>query len=148
MRPGAAGRRAGARARALVAVLLAAALPACITFSDRAGLPVRTENIPRVQEGVTTRGEVLALFGPPTGTFDTDLLATVTRMGETWQAPATPGRIDDEVLVWQEVEVAGRFVFVPVLFFWGSSEITSRTLAVFFDAHDIVRHVAFREDRP
>lgn len=133
--------------RCLVPVLLAAALPGCLGFHDRAGVAVDRAAAAALQPGRSTRAEALAALGPPTGQFDTELLATLTG-GRALVAPASPGRLDDEALTWQEIRFDARLWFIPVLFAWGESRVTSRTLTVFFDARGVVTHVAFREDAP
>jgi hypothetical protein len=132
---------------ALVA-LLALALPGCIVLRDDAGVDVPSGTLGRFQAGSTTRAEVLALLGPPTGRFSTNLLAAITRTDPPIEAPATPGRIDDDVLTWQSLHVRAHVAFFPVLFTWVDTEYSSRTLTVWFDADGRVRYAAFREDSP
>jgi len=132
---------------AAVLLLAGAALPGCLTLHDQAGGPVDPAAAAGLVVGRSTRSDALALLGPPTGQFDTDLLALVTG-GAAFEAPATPGRLDDEALTWQEVRVEADVLFFPVLFLWADSRATSRTLTVFFDARGVVTHVAFREDAP
>ena len=133
-------------ARAIL--VLAALLPACVTFHDRAGVPLDASYAERIEEGVSTRRDVLALVGPPTGLFDTNLLATVLRAGETFGRPLTAGRVYDDVLSWQEIDVHARIYFFPILYMYGTSEITTRTLVVFFDEQGVVSDVSWREDIP
>lgn len=127
--------------------LLAVLLPGCLSFHDRAGVAVDRAVAATLQPGRSTRAEALATLGPPTGQFDTDLLATLTG-GRALVAPASPGRLDDEALTWQEIRFDARLWFFPLLFAQGESRVTSRTLTVFFDARGVVTHVAFREDAP
>jgi len=136
------------RALQAAALLLAGgALPGCLMLHDEAGVPVDPAAAAALQVGRSTRSEALAALGPPTGQFDTDLLALVTG-GAAFAAPATPGRLDDEALTWQQVHIEAEVLFFPVLFLWAESRVTSRTLTVFFDARGVVTHVAFREDAP
>jgi outer membrane protein assembly factor BamE (lipoprotein component of BamABCDE complex) len=128
-------------------LLAAALLPGCLTLHDSAGVPVDPAAAARLEPGRSTRSEALAELGPPTGHFDPDLLELVTG-GAALQSPATPGRLDDEVLTWQQVDVEADVLFFPVLFLWAEMRVTSRTLTVFFDARGVVTHAAFREDLP
>lgn len=133
---------------AVLRLALAASFCACVTFHDRAGVPVDFARAERIVPGTTTKAEVLALLGPPTGVFDTNLLGVVTRLGETFEAPATPGSLDDDVFTWQEIEVSATIAFFPVLFAYGKSSIRSRIVTVFFGEDDRVADVAWREDLP
>ena len=129
----------------LIGLLLV--LPACIMFDDRAGVPVTLEMVERIQVGQSTRDDVLAIAGAPTGTYGTNLLATVTRLGASFEPPATPGRIHPDVFTWQQIDVSVRIAFFPILFAWSSSEIRSRTLMVMFNEDGVVTDKAYREDQ-
>ncbi|RKY20745.1 MAG: hypothetical protein DRQ55_06630 [Planctomycetota bacterium] len=135
--------------RLVLALLLAGlAAPGCIVFRDRAGVPVTQEMAQAIEPGVTTRDEVLAIAGAPTGLFGTNLLSTLTRAGESVEQPSTPGRIQPDVYTWQEIDVRAQVTFFPILFLWSSAEISSRTLMVVFDEQGIVTDKAWREDLP
>lgn len=135
--------------RAIALVLgLVAALPGCVVFRDQAGVDVPVERLDAIRPGITRRAEVLELLGPPTGRHSTDLLATITRTGAPFDAPAAPNLLEDDVFTYQHVEIDARVVFVPLLFAWGTSAITSRTLSVFFAPDGTVDTWAYREDAP
>ncbi len=137
-------------APASLAALLACVplAPGCIVLHDRAGVNVPQDAAATIELGHTTREELLARLGPPTGHFSTDLLASLTRLNAPIEAPVTAGRVDDDVLTWQAVDVRAVIAFFPVLFAWADSEVTSRTLTVFFDEQGRARYAAFREDQP
>lgn len=139
-------KRPTAHAALVLASLLA--LPACLVFHDHAGVPVTEEMFAAIEPGVSSRAEVLAVAGAPTGLYGTNLLSTATRAGESFELPSTPGRIQPDVYTWQEIDVAAQMTFFPVLFFWSTAEITSRTLMVVFDEDGLVVDKAFREDGP
>ena len=101
----------------------------------------------RLTPGRSTRADVLELLGPPTGYFDTNLLASITPFVTPLSASRVPVRVDDEVFTYQEVSITGRALFFPLLFIWGDARITSRTLIVFFDPDGVVRYSGYREDR-
>lgn len=125
--------------------VVCAALPACITFDETEGVDIADADVAAIRPGETTRREVLERLGPPTGVFRTRLLDAFLR-DASFTAPSTPGRVDDDVLVWQKVTIEGRLAFFPVLFAWASSKVGARTLMVIFDEDDHVSDVAFRED--
>jgi hypothetical protein len=133
--------------RLLLGAGLALALPACLTFSDRAGVPVTAAMAERIHVGSTTRDEVLVIVGAPTGTYDTNLLATVTRSGQKFEAPSALQPIHPDIYTWQQIDVRAQVAFFPVLFAWSTARITSRTLMVIFDEHGIVSDKAYREDQ-
>ena len=58
----------------LGAVLLACASSGCISFSGRFGAEIPVESIPRIENGVTTREEIMSWFGPPSAFFNPSLL--------------------------------------------------------------------------
>jgi hypothetical protein len=133
--------------RLLLGAGMLLAMPACLMFSDRAGVPVTAAMAERIHVGNTTRDEVLAIVGAPTGTYDTDLLATVTRSGQTFEAPSALQAIHPDIYTWQQIDVRAQVAFFPVLFAWSTARITSRTLMVIFDEHGIVSDKAYREDK-
>lgn len=137
-----------ARCRWLSCLWLLLALPSCVVFHDRAGVPVDPDVLDAIVVGETERFDVLALLGAPSGTYDADLLATLMEFGGTERPSGTPELMHPSVATWQQVDIRGRAMFFPILFFVGSSEISSRTAMVFFDDHDVVSAVAYREDLP
>ena len=58
-------------------VLPALALSGCISFSGYFGTKIRVENIPRIENGVTTREQVMSWFGPPSAFFNPSFLDVV-----------------------------------------------------------------------
>ena len=132
----------------LAALALAAlAAAGCVNFHERAGVPLDASLQERILPGRTTRADVLEQLGPPTGLYDANLLAVLTRIGQPLSAPWSPTRVEDDVFAWQEVIVDGRVLFFPILFFWVDARITSRTLVVFFDGDGMVVYSGYREDR-
>ncbi|MGQ0553902.1 MAG: hypothetical protein ACT4PU_11870 [Planctomycetota bacterium] len=128
----------------LLALLL---LPAgCVVLRDEAGVRLTAEQVAAIVPGTSTRAELLASLGPPTGVYATDLRAIVTRTGTPLGAGALPAQLDDHALTWQHVRIAANVYFFPVLFLWVDAEIESRTLTIFFEEDGRVRHFAFRDD--
>ena len=58
-------------------VLPALALSGCISFSGHFGTKIRVENIPRIENGVTTREQVMSWFGPPSAFFNPTFLDVI-----------------------------------------------------------------------
>ncbi len=137
------------RSRCWIVALVVAlgTAPGCITLDDRAGVDVRPDDLARCVPGQTTRQEVLQLLGPPTGYFDTDLLAVLTRFTSPLGEARGATRLDDDVFTYQGIDVRGRAAFFPILFFWVRADFHSRTAIVLFDDAGVVRQVAYREDR-
>jgi outer membrane protein assembly factor BamE (lipoprotein component of BamABCDE complex) len=71
--------------RRLLAGLLFASLAGCVVFNDQGGVPVTQADAAVIVPGQTTRAEVLAQLGPPTGYYTMDLEAVVTRLGNPLQ---------------------------------------------------------------
>lgn len=139
--------RAPRLAALVLPALLAGVAGGCVSFHERAGVPLDPAMQERILPGRTTRAEVLEQLGPPTGLYDANLLALLTRVGQPLSAPWSPTRVENDVFAWQEVIVDGRAVFFPILFFWVDASITSRTLVVFFDGDGMVLYSGYREDR-
>jgi hypothetical protein len=115
---------------------------------NAAGTLVPAGSIDAIRPGATTRQELLDRLGPPTGIFDTNLIAVLASAGSLPDQPGTPGRIDDDVLTWHHVDVDAQVAFFPVLFLWTTARVRNQTLTVFFDERGLVEHAAWREDGP
>ena len=134
-----------ARAATLLAALLICA-PGCISLHDAAGVPVNRAQAAAIVPGRTTRAETLSLMGPPTGTFSLDLIKIITQLGDVIELAEGSARVDDDIFVWQQVDVTATVTFFPLIFLWVKSAVKSRTLIVFFDDHGVVRYSAYRAD--
>lgn len=131
---------------ALLLCVVALGLPGCITFHDREGVAVDAEALASLQRGTTTRGELLARLGPPTGIYQVRPFDAVTRQG-AFSSPITQARLDEDVLVWQEVAIDGSVLMLPVFMLFASADVWSRTvMAVLED--DVLVELAVREDAP
>ena len=112
--------------------LLVALAGGCVSLHEEAGVPLDQAIADGIVPGRSTRRDVLARLGPPTGYFRTDLRALVTRVGAPVQSPWTPNRIDDDVFTYQKLDVRGNIFFFPILFVWADADVEARTLIVFF----------------
>lgn len=130
------------------AVLWILLIPGCIVFHDRAGVPVSRSLLDGIVVGETSRAEVMQRLGAPTGIYDADLLGSLLALGGSERQPGTPELMHPDVATWQQVDVTGRALLFPVLFFHGTSTISARTAIVFFDPQGIVSAVGYREDDP
>jgi hypothetical protein len=134
----------GACSRLLLLMLLVL-LPGCLFVGGRArvGAPVSAAAAAAIVPGQTTKGELLALLGPPTEfkrpELDSALLDDELRLSG---ALATARRAEN-ALTWQHDRVAAAGT-VLLLFNRVSARTSTDLLVVFFDEHDVVSAVAFR----
>ncbi|MCB9899355.1 MAG: hypothetical protein H6825_15220 [Planctomycetes bacterium] len=133
-------------AQTILAVLTGCALlTGCITFSDTDGVDFSADDVAAIEIGTSTRRDVLERLGPPTGVFRTRIFDAFLDEA-AFAPPSTAGRVDDDVLVWQQVRLEGTLLLFPVLVTWANARVAARTLMVVFDEHDRVTDVSFRED--
>jgi hypothetical protein len=135
-------------ARAALLGWLALASAGCIVLHDSSGVALTDAQVAAIVPGATTRDQALALLGPPTGLYSTNLRSIVTGAGSPIEVPVGPPRVDEDVLTWQAVDVDASVAFFPVLFAWVGGRVTDRTLTLFFDERGVVLYAAWREGAP
>ena len=96
-----------------------------------------------IEPGVTTRAQVLALLGAPTGQHRTDLLAALVHGDDAIGAPVV---LVPEVAVWQQVDMRAQLVAIPLFVLWADATFRTRTALVWFDERGVVSARAYRED--
>jgi len=128
------------------ALLLAAlALPGCLFVGARgaagARLPAGIEA--RLQPGITTRAEVLALLGPPTEFKRPELSSALVDDELRVSGALAVARRAENVYTWQYDRLDARG---SVLLLWNGLALrtASDLLVVFFDERDRVADVAVR----
>ena len=126
---------------ALLALLLCC--PACLVLRDAGGVPVDPQVVATIEPGVTTRAQVLALLGAPTGTHRTDLLAAMVQADG---AIGTPEVLVPEVAVWQQVDLRADLLAIPLFVLWAEASFRTRTAMVWFDDQGLVSAASYRED--
>lgn len=134
------GRRAHALA---VALALALGGSGCVSFSGDFGTPIAVEHLPRIRDGVTTRAEIIAWFGPPSAFYNPSFLDVITEDAEDILAPAP---VLNDVFTYRYLENDTTIFFVPIFYARVDAAARGETLTVFFDEEGRVKYHAYRRD--
>ena len=127
-------------------VLPALALSGCISFSGHFGTKIRVENIPRIEEGVTTREQVMSWFGPPSAFFNPTFLDVIFENEDEIIGPGAA--VLNDVYTYRYIENKTRILFVPIFVAFLDTVAVAETLAIFFDENGRVEYHAYRRDVP
>ena len=130
----------------LGALLPALALSGCVSFSGHFGTKIRVENLPRIEDGVTTREEVMSWFGPPSAFFNPSFLDVI--FGDEDEMIGSGAALLNDVYTYRYVENKTTLFFVPILVAVFNTEAVSETLTIFFDENGRVKYHAYRWDVP
>lgn len=130
----------------LGALLPALALTGCVSFSGHFGTRIRVENIPRIEDGVTTREEIIRWFGPPSAFFNPSFLDVI--LGEEEEMLASGEAVLNDVYTYRYVENETTLFFVPIFVGVFRTEAVAETLTIFFDESGRVEYHAYRWDDP
>jgi hypothetical protein len=139
-------RAALKRLPVLGGVLPALALSGCISFSGHFGTKIRVEHIPRIENGVTTREEIMTWFGPPSAFFNPTFLDVILEDEEEIIGPGAA--VLDDVYTYRYIENKTRIFFVPIFVAFFDSVAVAETLTIFFDENGRVEYYAYRRDVP
>lgn len=133
----------------VVGAVLAALASGCVMSRIQIDHPLEEEKIARLERGVTTKAEVLALFGPPQEIDGRE----VTILGMSAEAlygvrptkPAPERMVTARFFRYQHVR-ANVFGTLTVVFNFFDFDVKRDVLIVFFDGDDKVEDFAFRRD--
>lgn len=127
-------------------VLAALLMSGCISFSGHFGTQIRHENIPRIQDGVTTREEIMTWFGPPSAFFNPSLLDVI--LGDEDETFDSGAPVLNDVYTYRYIENKTTLFFIPIFFGVFDAVAISDTLTIFFDENGRVEYHAYRRDVP
>ena len=127
-------------------VLPALALSGCISFSGNFGTKIRVENIPRIENGVTTREQVMSWFGPPSAFFNPTFLDVIFESEDEIIGPGAA--VLNDVYTYRYIENKTRIFFVPIFVAFLDTVAVAETLTIFFDESGKVEYHAYRQDEP
>ena len=122
-----------------LAPLCAGLFCACALGTQRFGRAIDASGIAELQVGVSTKADVLRLFGPPASHSRLPVVPAPEAGAPDAVAQAEP---DSGVFVYEYREDRETF-FTVILFTRFRREVLADRLMVFFDAADVVRYVAF-----
>jgi hypothetical protein len=139
-------RATATKLRCLGALLLGVMLSGCISFSGHFGTRVRLEHIPRIEEGVTTREEIMSWFGPPSAFSNPSFLDVI--LGEEDEMMESGAALLNDVYSYRYIETESTLFFIPILVGIFDAYAVSETLIIFFDENGRVKYHAYRRDVP
>ena len=128
--------------RILLASLCAALACGCALGTQRFGRAIDEGRIPSLEVGVSSKADVLRLFGPPTSY---SRLPAGTSPDSAAAAPDAVREPDPNAFVYEYREDRESF-FTALLYTRFRREVLTDRLLVFFDANDVVRYVAFARE--
>jgi hypothetical protein len=116
---------------------LACLLSGCVALGRQyEGAILQTDKLTNLQVGVTTKADILTLFGAPTTIQRRDIEGLLTTLAVRYQGQDLSVKLDpalfDDVYIYEYRRVNRTFVFV-VLFSWAKSVDKSDRLIFFFD---------------
>jgi hypothetical protein len=132
--------------RVLGAILLGGMLSGCISFSGHFGTKIRVEHIPQIQDGVTTREEIMSWFGPPSAFFNPSFLDVI--LGDEDEMMDSGAAVLNDVYSYRYIENESTLFFIPILVGIFDAVAVSETLIIFFDENGRVEYHAYRRDVP
>jgi len=130
----------------LIGFLAALASSGCVSFSGHFGTKIRLENIPRIEDGVTTREEIMSWFGPPSAFFNPSFLDVI--FGDEDEMIGAGAAVLNDVYTYHYIENKTPLFFVPIFVGLLDTVAVSDTLTIFFDENGRVRYHAYRRDVP
>jgi len=117
-------------------------LCSCALGTQRFGRAIDPAGIASLEVGVSTKADVLRLFGPPSALSRLPVVPASDAVASETVSGAEP---DSDVFVYEYREDRETF-FTVILYTRFRREVVADRLMVFFDAADVVRYVAFAKD--
>lgn len=117
-------------------------LPACAIGLNETGRVIDVRKVADVKVGVTTKQQVLDLFGPPTSL---SRLLNSTRFEAPPQAPQSDGAgrpTPEDVYAWEYREDHEKFFTLLLYTYWGRVTLVD-SLMIVFDGEERVKYLAF-----
>ncbi len=127
-------------------LLVAGASSGCFSFTGHFGAPIPVTRVSDIRDGVTTREDITAWFGPPSAFYRPSLVDLITASGEDIEAPNAP--IIEDVYSYRYIESRVRIWIIPIVMLGARATTQTQSLAVFFDDTGVVRYYGYREDGP
>ena len=135
------------RLKLVIFTLLAAvASSGCFSFTGHFGAPIPMTRVSDIREGVTTRVDITAWFGPPSAFYRPSLVDLITANGEDIEAPIAP--VIEDVYSYRYIESRVRIWIIPIVMLGARATTQTQSLTVFFDEAGVVRYYGYREDGP
>jgi len=130
------------RAAIALALLLAGGLGGCVSLGRQYdGVPLPLDKLAQVKVGVTTRGEILGLFGPPSSVQRRELEGVISSLAARYQGDDLTIRLDPALfndVFFYEYRRVNRTAVMLLLFNYVQSVDRADRLAFFFDGKGTV----------
>ncbi len=118
----------------------------CFSFTGHFGAPIPVTRVSDIREGVTTRVDITAWFGPPSAFYRPSLVDLITANGEDIEAPSAP--VIEDVYSYRYIESRVRIWIIPIVMLGARATTQTQSLTVFFNEAGVVRYYGYREDGP
>lgn len=129
----------------LLPLCLAILLPGCFMVRGYVDRPIDADRIQRLQRGVTTKQEVLELFGPPQLIDARELVAVGDLFGMDSDPPPLEQIVSARFFRYQYTRGNGSALILG-LFNYVEGDVKSDTLLIFFDGKGVVEDYAVARD--
>lgn len=134
--------------RSLCLLALAASavvLPSCFMVRGYQDRPIDREKIAFIEPGVTTKRQVLEMFGPPQAIDGREIVAA----GDLLGLPGDHRRVEQLVAARffrYSYYRANGWALITFIFNFVDADIKADSLVIFFDGNDVVQDYAFADD--
>jgi hypothetical protein len=121
------------------------ALPACFIVRGHQDRPIDQAKVPTIQRGVTTKNQILEMFGPPQSIDGREIVAA----GDLLGVPGDHRRVEQLVSARYfrySYYRANGWAVITLVFNYVDADIKSDSLVIFFDGNDVVQDYAFAND--
>jgi hypothetical protein len=129
----------------LLALACTTLLPACFIVRGHQDRPIDRDKLPAIQRGVTTKRQILDMFGPPQAIDGREIVA----MGDLLGVPGDHRRVEQLVSARYfrySYYRANGWALITLAFNYVDADIKADSLVVFFDGNDVVEDFAFADD--
>ena len=131
---------------AIRSLLIAVLSSGCFSLTGHFGAPIPVNRVSDIRDGVTTREDITAWFGPPSAFYRPSLVDLITASGEGIEAPIAP--VIEDVYSYRYIETRARVWIIPIVMLRARATTQTQSLTVFFDDAGMVRYYGYREDGP
>jgi hypothetical protein len=123
---------------------IAVGASSCIKGHFMEGNIIQEDNISRIQNGVTTREEILKWFGPPVEYQDPETLKMIMQTLDLTADSMAVTHPFEDAFIYEHVYAKTSGVFALVAIYL-KTDTKRDVLIVFFDENDKVKYYAFRK---
>src|SRR5262245_60524867 len=133
------------RFKLLFLALVVALLPACFMVRGHLDKPIDDTKVPLLERGVTTKQQVLDMFGPPQAIDGREIV----NLGDEFGLPGDNRKVEQLVAARYfrySYQRANGWAVITFVFNYVDADIKADTLIIFFNGDDKVEDYAFAKD--